>query len=691
MRRIIFAVLIPLLLWSGSSIARDLTKDLAPHYRDWLKKDVLYIITNQEKDSFLQLTSDDSRDQFIQRFWGIRNPTPGSPDNPYKAEHYRRLEYVNTYFGHVSHTEGWRTDMGRVYITLGEPQQRQKLLGLQKITPMEVWFYSNADPALPPFFYVVFFQPDPSSEFKLYSPYSDGPEKLITAVVGPSRQNALKILSQDAGRDVARVTLSLLPDEPVDFTGGSISLQSDVMLNTIRNLANNPISQSHLAERRRLLEDVTHRVILGEEYLDVVTVPLRDSVGNTNLHYVLRLKKPEDFSVGQGDKGYYYSILESARVFSSDGKLLLSEEKKIARNLSSDQFEQVKGKVFGYEGWLPLPAGKYKLQFQLTNVLANTAFRREVEVTVPDLANEGLQVSNLVPFAEASMLAPETRDSVPFSGGGVKFSPMAGQELQLVQGQPLKFFYQVWAPHVPEAARASKKLIVDYVYGNFATRTNTSVHDEIPLNQLDAGASVLNGKQIPTADLAPGNYRLAMTIRDPESQDKVYGSLTFSVSSGGSAPAAWDVTDNKIAESINNGLMDYQRGSCYFATGDSARALPWFQSAYSKNPRDERFRSKLVELYFAQQKYHKVAEVYAKAGLSESTDEQTITRIAESFDKAGDLRKALSVMESGTALKPSSGPLLLGLAEYYRRAGELQKADAAEQKGKQLMKNHPES
>src|SRR5581483_2353510 len=101
--------------------------------------------------------------------------------------------------------------------------------------------------------------------------------------VGPTRQNALKILSQDAGSDVARVTLSLIPDEPVDSDGGRISLQSDVMLATIRNLANNPISQTELANRRRLLEDVTHRVVLGEDYLDVVTMPLRDAAGNTNL------------------------------------------------------------------------------------------------------------------------------------------------------------------------------------------------------------------------------------------------------------------------------------------------------------------------------------------------------------------------------------------------------------------------
>ena len=237
--------------------------EIPAKYKKWLQQDVAYIITNEEKKSFVDLSTDADRDRFIEHFWDVRNPTPGSPENSYRAEHYRRIEYANQFFGHTSHTDGWRTDMGRVYITLGEPQQRQKLLGLQKITPMEIWFYSNGNPALPPFFYVIFYQRDVMDEFRLYHPYSDGPEKLITAAAGPSRQNALSILSQDAGRDVARETLSLIPDEPVDFSGGTTSLASDVMLATIQNLANDPISKADLENRRRLLEDVSHRLTIS--------------------------------------------------------------------------------------------------------------------------------------------------------------------------------------------------------------------------------------------------------------------------------------------------------------------------------------------------------------------------------------------------------------------------------------------
>lgn len=652
-----------------------------PKYKKWLEEDVAYIITNEERKSFLDLASDADRDKFIDHFWEVRNPAPGAPDNSYRTEHYRRIEYANEYFGHDSHTDGWRTDMGRVYITLGEPQQRQKLLGLQKITPMEIWFYSNGHPALPPFFYVIFYKRDVMDEFRLYHPYSDGPEKLITAMAGPSRQDALSVLSQDAGRDVARETLSLIPDEPIDFSSGTVSLASDVMLATIHNLANNPFTKEQLANRRRLLEDVSHRVVLGEEFLDVMTVPLRDATGSTYLHYVLRLQKPDDFTVGQSAKeGYYYSILVSAKVQGSDSKSIFSDEKKISKPISQSEFEDVKGKVFGYEGVLPLPPGKYKIEFELSNLLSQTAFRRQVEVTVPEIPAGGLQVSTIVPFVSARS-ATHSSQNLPFTGAGVSFLPRAGGELQLVQGEPLKFFYQIWAPSLSQLSNTDKKIEVDYVYGRMGAQDNKTVSDSIPLNQLDRGGSIINGKQVATADLEPGNYRLVMTLRDPESQAKTYGSLNFSVNSSTMAPAAWDISavDETAAQA------DWNRALCYLADNKKSDAIDWFRAAYSKDALNERFRDKLIELYFEQQQYKNAVELYARAGLSDSTDEQTILRLAESFAKLGDLSKAINVMESGANLNPKSASLQLALAEYYKKSGNPEKAAAAEQKGKKLM------
>jgi tetratricopeptide (TPR) repeat protein len=336
---------------------------------------------------------------------------------------------------------------------------------------------------------------------------------------------------------------------------------------------------------------------------------------------------------------------------------------------------------------LPLPPGKYKVEFELSNLLSNVAFHREVEVEIPQVSDKGLQVSNIVPFVNAKAVDPRGRGVQPFTGAGVRFLPRAGGELQLTQGEPLRFFYQVWAPGLANSADKSKGIAVEYVYGRMGAQDNKTVSDQIALNQLDAAGSVINGKQILTADLQPGNYRLVMTLRDPDSGAKAFGSLNFSVSDSSSAAPAWDTSE----ENPSPGEADWQRASCYLAEGNKALATDWFHSAYSKDPGNERFRDKLIELYFAQQDYAKAVDLYAHGGLTDSTDEQTIVRLAESFSKLGNLPKAVAVMESGTALNPKSGSLQLGLADFYRRAGNAAKAAAAEQKGKQLMAASPAS
>ncbi|GAH08731.1 unnamed protein product, partial [marine sediment metagenome] len=96
-------------------------KDLPPSYRKWLEEEVVYIITPKEKEVFLQLEGDRERDMFVDAFWKVRDPEPSTPKNEFREEHYGRINYANLWFGRGTPTQGWRTDMGRIHIILGEP------------------------------------------------------------------------------------------------------------------------------------------------------------------------------------------------------------------------------------------------------------------------------------------------------------------------------------------------------------------------------------------------------------------------------------------------------------------------------------------------------------------------------------------------------------------------------------------
>src|SRR5271157_2943955 len=101
--------------------SKALKQELSSTYKKWLNEDVRWIITPEELSAFKQLSNDEERDAFIEQFWLRRDPTPDTPENEYKEEHYRRIAYANEHF--ASGIPGWRTDRGRIYIAYGPPDQ----------------------------------------------------------------------------------------------------------------------------------------------------------------------------------------------------------------------------------------------------------------------------------------------------------------------------------------------------------------------------------------------------------------------------------------------------------------------------------------------------------------------------------------------------------------------------------------
>ena len=100
---------------------KALKQEISKVYKKWLDEDVRWIITDEERAAFKQLSNDEERDQFIEQFWLRRDPTPDTAENEYKEEHYRRIAYANEHF--AAGVPGWRTDRGRIYIMYGKPDE----------------------------------------------------------------------------------------------------------------------------------------------------------------------------------------------------------------------------------------------------------------------------------------------------------------------------------------------------------------------------------------------------------------------------------------------------------------------------------------------------------------------------------------------------------------------------------------
>ena len=96
---------------------------LSEAHRNWLNGDVVYLLTPEERQAFEALASDAERDAFIVEYWAERDPTPGTPENEFREEHYARIAFANDRYKYEAPRGGWRTDRGRIYILLGPPDE----------------------------------------------------------------------------------------------------------------------------------------------------------------------------------------------------------------------------------------------------------------------------------------------------------------------------------------------------------------------------------------------------------------------------------------------------------------------------------------------------------------------------------------------------------------------------------------
>jgi GWxTD domain-containing protein len=687
-----FLLAILLVFGSGSVCFGQKPQKLEKNYREWLEREVIYLINKEERDAFRRLATNEARDKFIEDFWEIRNPNPGSPTNTYRDEIYQRISFADARFSIGSGMEGWRTDRGRTYITLGAPQQKQVFRNSGNLYPIEIWFYGGANPALPPFFYVMFYQREGSGDYRFYSPYTDGPDKLATGVEAiNSRAAALRMIRDAAGPEVARISLTLLPDEPVDETSGIASLESDILLNSIKNLPNMPANREEINRRRAMRETVTSRIILEGRNLAIITFPARDSRGLTRLDYAIRLQNPSDLSMTQeSDGGYRYTVEVRVRVFAPDNKLIFTQQKTVSESISKKHLDSIKDKVFGYEGMLPLPPGKYRIDFQLTDWSKKTAFHTVREAMIPAPAKEGLIVPGVLPFMSAENADPGLADLLPFSLGGVQFTPASSGAPTLAPDSNLQVVYQIWAPPEDPRTRLGKKLEVQYDFGMPASPGSTSkVKDEIGMEQFDLTGSLVTGKKLSLEKQSMGNYILNVSVSDPATKQSGFATMNFKIVDTSSLPAAWDVVEPGIRQDARKGLLDQQRGLAHLALGQVEEARVWFRRALQLDHSDDIARARLVDAYFSRKDYAAVVSLFSDAGVTEKTDSETLLRIATSFEKQGNTEQAISVLEAALQSRPEEGPLYLALAQYYGALGNPQKAAELTVRGKSYLSARP--
>jgi tetratricopeptide (TPR) repeat protein len=205
------------------------------------------------------------------------------------------------------------------------------------------------------------------------------------------------------------------------------------------------------------------------------------------------------------------------------------------------------------------------------------------------------------------------------------------------------------------------------------------------MEQFDRFGSMTTGKKLSTEGLPAGNYRLLVTATDPETQHKIFGSLTFHITSSAN-PASWNTYDDSIPAQYAKGNLDLMRGNALLAMGRREEALSYIERAYQKNIANENARDTLADLYFEKAGYDNVIQLYGKGGINQHTSDTTVLNFAQSFAKTGKLNSAVDVLESALTVKTPSEPLYLALVSYYDQMGNATKSAEVKKKMETIRK-----
>lgn len=100
---------------------------------------LVYIAKDKDISYIREATTPEEKQKRFVEFWKKRDPNPNTTRNEKMEEHYARVEYANKFFKH--YTEGWRTDMGMVYILFGTPSNVDRHPFDAGTKPYEVWSY----------------------------------------------------------------------------------------------------------------------------------------------------------------------------------------------------------------------------------------------------------------------------------------------------------------------------------------------------------------------------------------------------------------------------------------------------------------------------------------------------------------------------------------------------------------------
>ena len=499
---------------------RNVKPELKKAYKDWLDKDVAYIITDEERKAFKKLETDDEREHFIEEFWRRRDPDPDTDENEYREEYYERIAYANEHF--ASGIPGWKTDRGRIYIMYGKPDelethpsggsyQRESYEGGGSTStyPFERWFYRYIA-GIGSGIEIEFVDPTGSGEYRIAR--NPDEKDALLHIPGAGLTLAEQMGLANKGDRVANLGGIGSPNytREQDSPFSRLQLIADlnrppqIKFNDLASAVNTPI-----IEDNPLNFDV--RVDFFRQSDERVITAFTIQTENNNL-------------VFQDSGGLQQAQLNIfGKITHVSGRRAGIFEDPVITRATPDELTEAKVRKSAYQKAVALVPGRYRVDVIVRDIASGATGVRHIGFEVPKYDPAKLSTSTLILAAKLEGLGDQPAVGM-FTIGNVKVIPNVSGTYH--RGSPVGVYMQIYNAGIDQTT-LRPSVDVEYALMKDGKELGKQVEDW--RGSTDSGQRLTLTRLVDSRGLSPGDYVIEVRVRDRVSGQNLVQSAKFTI------------------------------------------------------------------------------------------------------------------------------------------------------------------
>ena len=512
--------------------AKRFKNEISKTYKKWLDEDVIYIITPEERQAFMQLSNDEERDNFIEAFWQRRDPTPDTPENEYKEEHYQRIAYANEHF--AAGVPGWKTDRGRIYITYGKPDeidahpsggQYERPIdeggGQTSTYPFEDWRYRYLE-GIGQEVIIEFVDTCMCGEYHMTLDRSEKDALLMVPNAGLTTYEQLGLASKN----------DRFSQAGLERLGVGPAGQTDLQSKEFERLEQfSKLQQPPKVKFADLEEVVSHKISVNLMPFDVRADFVKVTSDTVLVPVTIQLKN-RDITFVNKDGVERGTVNIFGRITTLTGHIAQTFEDTVQADIPAELLPKTAENSQVYWKAVPLRPGRYRFDIVVKDVNGDRVGTWSRGVIVPDFGDEKLASSSLIVADVMEPVAVKNVGTGDFVIGTNKVRPRVppadGKPVMFHRNQKVNFWMQVYNLSVDDKTH---KASATFEYDIIDAATNKPVVHTVESTEKmgNVGDQVTLEKTLSAASLNPGIYRIEIKVNDNISKQTVDPTATFSV------------------------------------------------------------------------------------------------------------------------------------------------------------------